>query len=116
MAKQACPNAHKVHHLNRGYVQHDADKLATAIRKEYKCGNDVLVIDAISDSDLATVAEVTVHAPLGTGPLFGRLIVHSAGPASRKHGPVPFRYAKGTVPNGTVEFVKMTYFAELWVN
>ncbi len=86
-------SSHKVRHLNRGYVRHGADKLAAAMRKEYQSGNDVLVIDAISDSDLATVAEASM-------PLSPRaLLVGSAGLAAHVAGLMFERFANSRKPS-----------------
>jgi uncharacterized protein YgbK (DUF1537 family) len=73
-------SAHKVRHLNRGCVQRGADMLAAAMRSEYRSGNDVLAIDAISDSDLASVAE----AAMSLSPQ--ALMVGSAGLAAHVAG------------------------------
>ena len=89
-------SVHKVHHLNRGCVQHGADKLATAIRKEYQCGNDVLVIDAISDDDLATVAEASTS-------LYPQaLLVGSAGLAAHVAGILFERCGRATSMSGRI--------------
>jgi uncharacterized protein YgbK (DUF1537 family) len=97
-------SARRVRQLNRGCVQYGAEKLAATIRKEYQSGNDMLVIDAISDDDLATVAEASMSLfPQALMVGSAGLAAHVAGILSGRRGrakSMPGRIANLTKPAG----------------